>query len=53
MATYLSLSSVAYRQVRRLAIRSEKADLLNLDGERTGLSPFTAEVLPDSLQDSR
>ncbi|TWU27862.1 diacylglycerol/lipid kinase family protein [Bythopirellula polymerisocia] len=47
--SHLSLPFVEYHQVRSFGIDSETCDTLNLDGELTGTTPFSAEVLPRVL----
>jgi YegS/Rv2252/BmrU family lipid kinase len=48
--SHLSLPCVEYRQVRSFAITPQANEPLNLDGEITGMTPFTAEVLPGALR---
>jgi sphingosine kinase len=46
---HLSMPFVEYHQVRRFSIASQTRDVLDLDGEMKGETPFEAEVLPGAL----
>ena len=48
--SHLSMDCVEYHQVRSLAIESADRELLDLDGELKGQTPFHAEVLPAALR---
>jgi YegS/Rv2252/BmrU family lipid kinase len=48
--SHLVLPCVETHQVRNFAIQSEEADLLNLDGELKGTTPFAATILPSALR---
>ncbi|MEY3458931.1 MAG: hypothetical protein RL215_2088 [Planctomycetota bacterium] len=48
--THLQLPNVEYRQVRSLKIHTAQPCPLNLDGELSGQTPFTATVLPGALR---
>ena len=47
--SHVHLEYVEYHQVKSFEIRTDKEDLMNLDGEMKGLSPIAAEVLPSAL----
>ncbi|MFO1003813.1 MAG: diacylglycerol kinase family protein [Planctomycetaceae bacterium] len=47
--SHVHLKCVEYYQVRSFEIRTEKEELMNLDGEMKGFSPIAAEVLPSAL----
>ncbi len=47
--SHVSLPFVEYYQVRSFGIDSTSCDTLNLDGELSGTTPFSAEVLPRAL----
>ena len=48
--SHVSMDCVEYHQVRSFAIESADRELLDLDGEMKGQTPFHAEVLPAALR---
>ena len=48
--SHLKFPNVQYCQVRSLQITTSHADPLNLDGEVSAQTPFSARVLPAALQ---
>ena len=44
------MDCVEYHQVKSFAIESADRELLDLDGEMKGQTPFHAEVLPGALR---
>ncbi len=48
--SYLALGHTEYHQVRSFAIVTPGHDALEMDGEMTGTTPLTAEVVPAALR---
>ena len=48
--SHVSLSSVEYHQVRSFSIKSERRELLNLDGEVKGATPVSADIMRGALR---